>query len=141
MEQFDDRAMNPDVIATILWIAFTAAIVLGLIAIRVTDRTVSWVAGIVATALLVGFSWLAGFSIGPFTVALPVLLTATITSRGAPLIVRILFIGLAAGVYWVVTWEFQQFGSWWPLVLPSLCALAYVTAFLPNRLRRPDPLA
>lgn len=130
--------MNPDVVATILWIAFALAIVLGFIAIRVTDRTASWIAAIVATALLVGFSWLTGFSIGPFTVALPVLLTATITSRGAPLIVRILVIGLAAGVYWVVTWEFQQFGSWWPLVLPGLCALAYVAAFLLYRLRRPD---
>jgi hypothetical protein len=133
--------VNPDLVATILWIAFAVAIVLGLIAIRVTDHTVSWVGGTVATALLMGFSWLAGLSIGPFTVALPVLLTATIISRGAPFIVRIVVIGLAAAVYWVVTWEFQQFGSWWPLVLPGLCALAYAAAFVLHRLRRRDPLA
>jgi hypothetical protein len=117
-------------IATVLWLAFAGAIILGLFAIRVTDRNVSWIAGIVATALLVGFSWLAGFTIGPFTIALPVLLTATVTSRGSPLVVRMFLVALAAGVYWLVTWPSQQLGSWWPLVLPALCAVAYVVAFL-----------
>ena len=82
--------MNPELVATILWIAFAGAIVLGLVSIRVTDRNISLVAGIVSTAVLAGFSWLAGLSIGPFTIALPVLLTATIISRGAALLVRIL---------------------------------------------------
>jgi hypothetical protein len=114
-------------IAAVLWLAFAGAIILGLFAIRVTDRNVSWIAGIVATALLVGFSWLAGFTIGPFTIALPVLLTATVTSRGAPLLVRMLVIALAAGVYWLVTWPLLQFANW-TLVLPALCAVAYVVA-------------
>jgi hypothetical protein len=114
-------------IAAVLWLAFAGAIILGLFAIRVTDRNVSWIAGIVATALLVGFSWLAGFTFGPFTIALPVLLTATVTSRGAPMLVRMLVIALAAGVYWLVTWPLLQFANW-TLVLPALCAVAYVVA-------------
>jgi hypothetical protein len=128
--------VSPDLVATILWIAFGCAIALGLIAIRVTDCTISWIAGIIATALLVGFSWLAGLSIGPFTIALPVLLTATITSRGAPLAIRIVLIGLAASIYWLVTWRLQPIGSWWPLVLPALCAAGYAAAFLLSRVRR-----
>jgi hypothetical protein len=125
-------------IATVLWLAFAGAIILGLFAIRVTDRNVSWIAGIVATALLVGFSWLAGFTIGPFTIALPVLLTATVTSRGSPLVVRMFLVALAAGVYWLVTWP-SQLGSWWPLVLPALCAVAYVVAFLRSPRRGGEP--
>lgn len=128
--------MSPDVVAAILWIAFGCAIVLGLIAIRISDRTISWIAGITATVLLVGFSSLAGLSIGPFTIALPVLLTATIASRGAPLAIRILLIVLAAAIYWLVTWQVQPIGSWWPLVLPALCALGYAAAFLLSRLPR-----
>jgi len=130
--------VNPELVATILWIAFAVAIVLGLVSIRVTDRNISLVAGIVSTAVLAGFSWLAGFSIGPFTIALPVLLTATIISRGAALLVRILVVVLAAGVYWLVTWRSQQFGTWWPFILPGLCALAYLAVFLRFRLRRHD---
>jgi hypothetical protein len=127
--------VNPDLVATILWITFAGAIVLGVVSIRVTDRNVSLVAGIFATAVLAGFSWLAGFSIGPFTIALPVLLTATIISRGAALLIRILVVVLAAGTYWVVTWQFQQLGTWWPFILPGLCALAYLAVFLRFRLR------
>lgn len=111
---------------------------LGLVAIRVTDRNISLVAGIVSTAVLTGFSWLAGFSIGPFTIALPMLLTATIISRGAALVIRILLVVLAAGVYWIVTWQSQPFGTWWPFILPGLCALAYLGVFLRFRLRRHD---
>jgi hypothetical protein len=133
--------VSPDLVAATLWIAFACAIVLGLVAIRVTDRTISWIAGILATALLVGFSWLAGLSIGPFTIALPVLLTATVASRGAPLAGRILLIAAAAGIYWLVTWQLQPAGGWWPLVLPALCALAYLAAFSLSHLRRPDRLA
>jgi hypothetical protein len=133
--------VSPDLVATILWIAFACAIFLGLVAIRVGDRTISWIAGIIATVLLVGFSWLAGLSIGPFTIALPVLLTATITSRGAPPAVRILLIAAAAGIYWLVTWQLQPVGSWWPLVLPALSAIAYLAAFLLSHLPRPDRVA
>jgi hypothetical protein len=128
--------VSPDLVAAILWIAFGCAIVLGLIAIRVSDRTISWIAGITATVLLVGFSWLAGLSIGPFTIALPVLLTATIASRGAPLAVRSVLVAVAAGIYWLVTWQLQPIASWWPLVLPALCAVAYAAAFLLSRVRR-----
>ena len=123
-------------VAAILWLAFASALVLGLIAIRVTDRKVSWIAGIVSTALLVGFSWLAGLSIGPFTIALPLLLTAIITSRGAPLVVRMFLVALAALGYWFVTWPFQSLGSWWPFILPGICALAYLAAILVSQLRR-----
>jgi hypothetical protein len=132
----NNRSVSPDLIAAILWIAFACAIVLGLIAIRVSDRTTSLIGGIIATALLVGFSWLAGLSIGPFTIALPVLLTATIASRRAPLAVRILLVAVAAGIYRLVTWQLQPIGSWWTLVLPALCALAYAAAFLLSRVRR-----
>ena len=124
-------------VAAILWLAFAAALVLGLIAIRVTDRKVSWIAGIVSTALLVGFSWLAGLSIGPFTIALPMLLTAIITSRGAPLVVRTFLVALAAFVYWFVTWPFQSLGRSWPIILPGICALAYLAAILVSQLRQP----
>jgi hypothetical protein len=130
--------VNPELVATILWSAFAGAIVLGLISIRVTDHNISLVAGIVSTAVLTGFSWLAGFTIGPFTIALPVLLTATIVSRGATLLVRIVLVVLAAGVYWVVTWQSQQFGTGWPFILPGLCALAYLAVFLRLRLRPHD---
>jgi hypothetical protein len=85
---------------------------------------------------LVGFSWLAGLSIGPFTIALPVLLSATIASRGAPLRIRFLLIAAAAAIYWLVTWQLQPAGSWWPLVLPALCGLAYAAAILVSRLHR-----
>ena len=124
-------------VAAILWLAFASALVLGLIAIRVTDGKVSWIAGIVSTALLVGFSWLAGLSIGPFTIALPVLLTTIITSRGAPLVVRMFLVALAAFVYWFVTWPIQSLGSWWPFILPAICALAYLAAILVSQLRQP----
>ena len=130
--------MNPELVATILWTAFAGAIVLGVVSIRVTDRNVSLLAGIVATVVLTGFSWLAGFTIGPFTIALPVLLTATIISRRAALVVRILLVVLAAGVYWVVTWPSQQLGTWWPIILPGLCGLAYLAVFLRFRLRQRD---
>lgn len=130
--------MNPELVATILWIAFAVAIVLGLVSIRVTDRNISLAAGIVSTALLTGFSWLAGFTIGPFTIALPVLLTATVISRGAAVLVRILLVVLAAGVYWVVTWQSQEFGSWWPFILPGLCTLAYLAVLLRFHLGRHD---
>jgi len=126
--------VNPELVATIVWLVLASGIVVGFIAIRTRDRNVSWVTGIVATMLLVAFSWAAGFSIGPFTIALPVLLTATITSRGAPVVVRILFIAAAAVVYWLVTWKFQQSG-YWPLVLPGLCASAYLGAILLQRHR------
>jgi hypothetical protein len=132
--------VSPDLVATILWIAFASAIVLGLVAIRVTDRSISWIAGIVATALLVGFRWLAGLSIGPFTIALPVLLTATVASRGAPLAIRMLLVALAAAIYWLITWQLQPIGSWWTLVLPALCAAGYAAAFVLSRRRRADRL-
>ena len=133
--------MSPYLVATLLWVAFATSILLGIVAIRVTDRTISWTAGIVATALLVGFSWLAGLSIGPFTIALPMLLTATVASRGAPLAIRILLIALAAAIYWLVTWQLQPIGSWWPLVVPAVCAAGYAAGFVLSRRRPADRLA
>jgi hypothetical protein len=113
--------------------AFGGGLLLGLIAIRVSDMRAAWAAGLLSSALLVGFSLAAGFSIGPFTIALPVLVTALFVSRGMGLLRRVLIIGAVGAAYWLITWGFgpmRQEQSGALLVLSGLIAAAYLAAIV-----------
>jgi hypothetical protein len=114
------------VIANLLWAGLGLGVLLGLIGIRVSDRRAAWTAALLSTAILIAFSLAAGFSIGPFTIAFPVLLTAIFLSRGMGLLLRALVVAVAAATYWLIIWRFGSPGAL--LMLSGLLAAAYLAA-------------
>jgi hypothetical protein len=80
------------------------------------------------------FSFLTGFSIGRFTVVLPLVSTAFAVSYGRGRLLRGLAHAAAILIYVLLAWIVVATGWGIPIELP-LCALAYVLALL----RPPSP--
>jgi hypothetical protein len=68
------------------------------------------------------FSWMGALSIGPFTIALAVVLTALVATRGLA--------WLAAGLatYYVDVWAIPPAQPASLVVIPAVCLLTYVAA-------------
>jgi hypothetical protein len=125
-------------IANLLWLSFWLGVLLGLVAMRVSDKRLSWQAAILATILLLAFSWGGGLSIGPLTIALPVLLTAMVVTQGMAAAPRIVVIAGAAAAYWLATWglgPMRQANPEAPILLTGFCAASYLVALVYPRFR------
>jgi hypothetical protein len=70
-----------------------------------------WTAALLSTVLLIAFSLAAGFSIGPFTILLPVLLTQYSSAAAWGLLLRVLVVAAAAATYWLIIWGFRTNGG------------------------------
>lgn len=94
-------------IATVLWAAFTAAIVGAAVGLNwaFTDRRSSGLGLLFAiTLMLLGFSLAAGFSIGRFTTAIPVLLVGAMVGVGRGWVAVLALLLVAAATYLACSW-------------------------------------
>ncbi len=87
--------------------------------------------GILFSATFDGFvfSFLTGFSIGRFTVVLPLVVTAFAVTYGRSWRLQVLAYAAAIITYLVLAWLITGIGWGIPIELP-LCFVAYVVAFL-----------
>lgn len=109
-------------IATVLWLCLAAGLGLGIWGLTSKQPAVALTAGAVGTALIMLFSWMGALSIGPFTIALAVVLTALVATRGLA--------WLAAGLatYYVDVWAIPPAQPASLVVIPAVCLLTYVAA-------------
>jgi len=84
-----------------------------------------------ASALLAGFSWAAALSVGPFTLALPAIVTALATGRGLPRTTWAFVTALGAVAAWLLVLSgIGPLAGLTGLLVPVLCAAAYLVAFV-----------
>ena len=94
-------------IATVLWAAFAAAIVGAAVGLNwsIGDRRSSGLGLLLASTLvLLGFSFAAGFSIGRFTTAIPVLLVGALVGAGRGWRALLALLLPAAATYIACSW-------------------------------------
>jgi hypothetical protein len=115
-------------VATVLWFCFAAGLGLGIWGLIAKRPEVALTAGSVGTALIVLFSWLGGLSIGPFTIALAVILTTLVTTRGLPWWARALALAVGFSIYYVVVWATPSVQPASLMVIPAVCFLTYAGA-------------
>ena len=119
------------VLATVLWSGFFVALVLGAVGVRRSPDRSGLTLALVASALLVGFSFAAALSIGPFTMILAALVTALAVGRGLPRTTWSFVAALAAvGSSFMIWTTAVPLASMSPLLVPLFCALAYLIAFV-----------
>jgi hypothetical protein len=124
--------VDPTTLAAVLWIAFVAALVVGVAGV-VRGGSAGLLAAALASAVLLTFSFLAGFSIGPFTVAVAVAITALAVTRGTQW--RPQALAVAAVVYLLLIWVLPRIGqtglmsvAGGTVAVAILCGMAYVVA-------------
>jgi hypothetical protein len=118
-------------LATVLWTGFALALVLGAVGVHRSPDRAGLTLALVASAMLVGFSYVAALSIGPLTMALPALITALAAGRGLPRTTWSFVAALAAVASWLVLWSnIASLVSLSPLLVPLFCAVAYLVAFV-----------
>jgi hypothetical protein len=124
--------MDPwPLVAAVLWSGFVGALVLGAVGVWLSPNRSGLTLALVASALLAGFSWAAALSIGPFTMALPALITALAAGRGLPRTTWAFVAALGAVAAWLLVWStFLPLVALSPLLVPLLCGLAYLIAFV-----------
>lgn len=131
-------------IATVLWAAFTAAIVGAAVGLNwsFNDRRSSGLGLLFASALvLLGFSFAAGFSIGRFTTAIPVLLVGAMVGAGRGWVAVHTLLLLAAATYIACSWFLTPlmlegrlplwlFGAWAIPLYGLLALIGFGVSFL-----------
>ena len=123
--------MDAGALAAVLWAGFLLGLVLGAVGVhRSPDRT-GLALAVVASVLLVGFSYAAALSIGPFTMAIAALVTALAVGRGLPRTTWSVVAALGAVASWFLIWTtVVPLAGASPFLVPLFCALAYVIAFV-----------
>ncbi len=117
-----------EVVATVLWFCFAAGLGLGTWGLIAKRPLVALTAGSIGTALIILFSWFGGLSIGPFTIALAVMLTSLVTTRGLAWWARAVALAVGFGFYYAVVWAIPSAQAAALVVIPAVCFLAYAGA-------------
>jgi hypothetical protein len=124
--------VDPDTVAAALWIAFVTALVVGVAGV-VRGGSYGLLVAALASAVLFAFSFLAGFSIGPFTVAIGLAITALAVTRGTAW--RAQALAVAAVLYVLLIWVLPRIGqnalmsvAGGIVAIAILCGMAYVVA-------------
>lgn len=115
-------------IATVLWLCLAAGLGLGIWGLTSKQPAVALTAGAVGTALIMLFSWMGALSIGPFTIALAVVLTALVATRGLAWWARIAALAAGLAIYYVDVWAIPPAQPASLVVIPAVCLLTYVAA-------------
>jgi hypothetical protein len=115
-------------VATVLWLCLAAGLGLGIWGLTSRQPAVALTAGSVGTALVILFSWLGALSIGPFTIALAVVLTALVTTRGLAWWARLAALAVGLAIYYVVVWAIPPIQPVSLEVIPVVCFLTYAAA-------------
>jgi hypothetical protein len=124
--------VDPGALEAVLWIALVAAVVLAVPGVM-HGGAAGLLAAALASAVLLVFSFLAGFSIGPFTVAVAVAITALAVTQGTRW--RSQALAVAAVVYLLVIWVLPRVAqtgltsvAGGIVEVAILCGMAYVVA-------------
>ena len=118
------------VLATILWAGFAVGVGFGVAALVLRPDAPALACAVASVVLLGAFSFLAGFSIGPFTAAIPAALTglAATRRRRADSRAAAVLVGLAA--YLATVWlSPRDYGL---VLLPPLELLALIASAIPS---------
>jgi hypothetical protein len=116
------------IVATVLWFGLAAGLGLGIWGLTSRQPAIALAAGAVGTAVIIVFSWLAALSIGPFTIALAVALTALVATRGLASWARIAALAVGLAIYYVVVWAVPPVQPASLIVIPGMCFLTYAAA-------------
>jgi hypothetical protein len=122
--------MSWALLAVFLWLAMATGLGLGIWSLVSKSPNVALTAGAMACAVIIAFSWVAALSIGPFTIALAVVLTALVTTRGLSWWARIVALVAGLTIYYLAVWAIPPIQPASALVLPTLCGLAFAVAAL-----------
>ena len=125
------------VVATVLWTSFAAALVGTAVGVTVVNRgrRLAGLSLLLASALVqLAFSFAAGFSIGRFTAAIPVLLIGTMLAVGRGWPAVLVAISASLAIYFACSWlltplEFEGgllawLFDFWAIPLYAVLALA-----------------
>lgn len=115
-------------VATVLWLCLAAGLGLGIWGLTSRQPAVALTAGAGGTALIIVFSWLGALSIGPFTIALAVVVTALVATRGLAWWVRIAALAVGPAIYYVAVWATTPIQPTSLVVIPAICFLTYAAA-------------
>jgi hypothetical protein len=115
-------------VATVLWLSLAAGLGLGIWGLTSSQPAVALTAGSIGTALIILFSWMGGLSIGPFTIALAVVVTALVATRGLAWWARIGALAVGLSFYYVDVWAIPLVQPASLVVIPAVCLLTYAVA-------------
>jgi hypothetical protein len=124
--------VDPGILEAVLWIALVAALVLGIPG-AMHGGSGGLLAAAVASAVLLTVSFLAGFSIGPFTAGIAVAITVIAVTHGTRW--REQALAVAAVVYLLLIWVLPRVArtgltsvAGGIVEVAILCGMAYVVA-------------
>ena len=113
-------------LATILWAGAGLGVLLAVAALVAASDAAAVAAGLASVVLLGGFSFAAGFSIGPFTAAIPAVLTALVATRHRRADLRAAAALVALAVYLATVWlPARDYGL---VLLPPLELLSLIAS-------------
>ena len=119
-----------DLIAVALWSALFLGLVLGAVAAKTASDDAALASGLASIALVTIFSWMGALSIGPLVIAAATVLTALTATRHRPLTIRATAAITGFVLYWVVTWGVKPLQSISLLLLPALCLVTLIIAYI-----------